>query len=203
MSNLDEEKLAWILRAFGVFAGAAGLLFITLLFAMGNIAPAQRWDVFFVSFKDDSGRGMVVSRANDMQLAPGNTASAIAKRLIARYVIAREGFETSAGTDVFLMSSPAEREELRAIRRPLSKAVAVSVDPDEVIYHGRKDEWHVVARVTTSNRDGTARESKKKTIEIRAAFAGDSFERSKADKWRNPLGFEVLGYREVEVEDIR
>jgi type IV secretion system protein VirB8 len=190
-----SRRLAWGVAAF------AGLLATVAVGAVAALAPLKTVEPFVVRVDRATGAVDVMSALKSEK--PLGYDEAVTKHFLAQYVRAREGWLAPAAEanfrQVSIMSTPAEQQRWGDFFRP-----ANPLSP-QVVY-GPAGEAQVDVRAISFVSDGVANVRFHRIVRMSQqvtesdwiatlAFTYTKAPMAEADRWRNPLGFQVTSYR--------
>lgn len=190
-----SRRLAWGVAAF------AGLVATVAVGAVAALAPLKTVEPFVVRVDRTTGAVDVMSALKSEK--PLSYDEAVTKHFLAQYVRAREGWLAPAAEanfrQVSIMSTPAEQQRWGDFFRPANPT------SPQVVY-GPAGEAQIDVRAISFVSDGVANVRFHRTVRMSQqvtesdwiatlAFTYTKAPMAEADRWRNPLGFQVTSYR--------
>ncbi len=190
-----SRRLAWGVAAF------AGLVATVAVGAVAALAPLKTVEPFVVRVDRTTGAVDVMSALTSEK--PLSYDEAVTKHFLAQYVRAREGWLAPAAEanfrQVSIMSTPAEQQRWGDYFRPANPT------SPQVVY-GPAGEAQVDVRAISFVSEGVANVRFHRTVRMSQqvtesdwiatlAFTYTKAPMAEADRWRNPLGFQVTSYR--------
>jgi type IV secretion system protein VirB8 len=207
----DQDRLASALRSrrfAWIIAGVASTVAFGACAAVAALAPLKSVTPFVVRVNDTTGSVEVMSALSGDK--PTSYDEAVDKYFLAQYVRAREGWIAPAAEENFrfvaTLSTPEEQERWAAIYRPTNTASPQTLWGDA----GVAD---IAVRNIAFVNDRVANIRFHRTVRLptevaetdwiaTVTFTYTAAPMAEADRLRNPLGFQVEGYR-VDPEIVR